>query len=1172
MEKTRLTNWLPAILVFAAASAGRGDEFDTVPAPARPAAGSTKKPPGAPARPTEDRPPVWFETLARGTAEARKSERPIFLRAGGEDCRYCRAFEVELAKPEIQEELKRWTLVAIDVDESPGDARRMAVEAMPALRILTPAGKLVATREGFLPVADLADWLNEQFEAAAVPLNPELTEEGPPEAIAVTTLIREFKNRDAAIREAAVRRLLPYPEQAAAAVASAFSEGSLATRLAALELLEEWHAPVDGLDPWRPETLTAARLKSLADWGGSADRAAGLPARERLTHEESNNAAELLARMITAPPDESRAIRERLARYGRLLLPSVYERLRETTTDAAREQLTSLRYRLVAPESLALGWSGGLERLAAADPETRFRAAEELFHRATSADEQLLLELFSDPAPLVREMSLRALNSIVGTNAHSALIRLLEDPEPNVRAAVLNQLAESPSRTIVPRIAEYADTETDPDLVVHAIRVLREAKGETAAQTLMKLLSHTSWQVRAESAEGLGKFIERYGNKAEPLHAVIYTAMIDLLNDPDGFVLSRAVNVLDNADLIAAVEPLARAAEAHPELAREVIASLSRGQKQRPMAVVHLRRFSSHANSKLRAAAINALCEIDDDDLEMRLQTALQDAESEVRLAAANGLFELLNRHRPQAADATDAETAVRAAGDDEEPAPVGFLEGVIRALVGGGRGARPVPPPRAVPSESPEVEVVPDDGTVDGPVPADRPGISVKVDSGPTDVEIVVESDEEIESSNDSADGVAPDRIEAFLVEIRSGKTFGEKWGTLVVPLERMLASALPEERLAAALPLAALGHDQSAIPELLRLTLDERKFLSRSAEALPWLLSADRETLFSEMLTGASSTDEVHAIASQLTRIQTPRAGEDLWTLLGLNWIDATAAETLKASLLQFYFPNNYYQLQKAGKRTRGRAITAATPRAKSGPHWQRMVALALLLPFEPETVGEIARALVADPALDSAARVDAFQFLLVSESEDQGTQAAVSQLAGGSVELSDVALTYLTRGVDAINSLREGRFRVESSGRSIVHYSGRSSEQPIVPEPPPALSIEPLLPLLDSTTPRVVAQAGYLLALLERPDGLAALIDYWRTEAAEDTDWMKLVYRAIARLDDGTQLPVLKEVYARLSAPEHRTELSEFYWTVRSMTHADILPFRKQIRQDVGMDSLR
>ena len=611
------------------ANAVNDDEPATAAAPPRPIAKNAE--------------PKWLDSLARGYTEAQRQQRPIFVKVGSETCRFCRELAVTLEKPAIREELKRWTLVAIDIDKSPDDARLLAVGPIPALRALTSSGRVVAEEEGALKADILIQWLKENFEQAASISPDDLDHDEPPDAAAVGRLIQAFRNRDAVIREAVIRKLLPHPDLAAAQVVEAFADGSLTVRLAALDLLVEWKAPAERLDPWRKETLTEARLKSLSEWAATARSAEADP--RELDPADLAAARQMIDHMLSGPAGEIQAIRERLARYGRLLLPDVYDRLKAAPTDEARERLTMLRYRLVESQTLALKWSGGIERLSAADPEIRLRAADELAGRATTADEPLLLELFSDPTPLVREISLRALRQAGGENVNSALLRLLDDPDPNVRAAVLKHLAEAPSPAAATRIVSYVEKEPDWDLVVHAVRVLREIPGNTTKTALMSLLEHESWRVRAEAAEALGKKIPRYGgSKTEFVD--IYMAMVELLKDQDGFVVSRAVETLAQADLVAAVDPLVAAAEAHPEMAVEVVKALGYGQKQRQKADVHLRRFADHADPRLRAAAIVGLTMQPGIELADDVRKALGDENGDVRIAAANGFFGILENRR----------------------------------------------------------------------------------------------------------------------------------------------------------------------------------------------------------------------------------------------------------------------------------------------------------------------------------------------------------------------------------------------------------------------------------------------------------------------------------------------------------------------------------------------
>jgi HEAT repeat protein len=438
---------------------------------------------------------------------------------------------------------------------------------------------------------------------------------------------------------------LPHPGVAAGAVADAFAAGNLQARLGTLELLRAWRAPVTDLDPWRPDTLTAAHLDALRRWAAHPGPAPSAAA--ELTAEQLADVRREMARLLQATDAEAAAVCERLARHGRALLPEVSAQLRQAATDQARERLTALRYRLVAPPGLALAWPGGLERLAATRAAVRQQAAQELAGRATAAEEPLLLELFASPDPLVREISLRALQEVAGPRATAALTGLLHDPEPNVRAAVLKRLAEQPSPGMVAPVAAYVAGEKDPDLLVHAIRALRESRADAARECLKTLLSHPSWRVRAEAAEALGKVLE--SSSDEEVKADVCVALIKVLEDPDGFVVSRAIPGLKRADLATAVEPLVRAARTHPDLATEVIRALSSGAPVSPMrqkAVPHLRAFCAHPDPAARAAAVAALCDLETPGFEKELAAGLQDKSGQVRRAAAQALFAHLGSQR----------------------------------------------------------------------------------------------------------------------------------------------------------------------------------------------------------------------------------------------------------------------------------------------------------------------------------------------------------------------------------------------------------------------------------------------------------------------------------------------------------------------------------------------
>jgi HEAT repeat protein len=1121
------------------------------------------RPIGPAAPPAKSRDSQWLDSLARGYTQAQQKQRPIFVRVGSETCRFCRELSVQLEQPAIQEELKRWVLVAIDVDKSPDDARLLAVGPIPALLALTVSGRVVASEEGAMSASDLLKWLKDNFDLAATIPPDDLDTEEAPDAAAVGRLIQAFRNRDAVIREAVIRKLLPHPDVAAAQVVEAFSDGSLAMRLSALDLLVEWKAPAEGLDPWRKETLTAERLNALAEWGASAR----IPEPAKLSPADLAEAHQIIEHMTIAQAGEAQVMRERLARYGRLLLPEVYDRLKTAATDEIRERLTMLRYRLVEAQSLALHWPGGIERLAAQDSEIRIRAAGELAARATSADEPLLLELFSDPAPLVREITMRALRQAGGSNVNSALLGLLDDPEPNVRAAVLKQLAEAPSAAVAARIATYVAAETDPDLVVHAVRVLREIPGNTTKDAIVSLLGHASWRVRAEAVESLGKKIPRYGNQVQPEHLEIYTLMLDLLKDEDGFVVSRSVETLAHADLVAAVEPLVAAAETHPELAVEVVKALAYGQKQRNQAEKHLRRFADHTDPRLRAAAIIGLTTNPGVNLADDMRKALADPNSEVRIAAANGLFGILeNRRRSE---------------------DTNILTGVYRDAAKVGDPQEKEPPDEAESPDNDETTSLPDETPPPRPArsssaaPATGKSIFdtlktvIKVATGQPVIateEFPPQPAQSDEKLPDESTFSGRDRADEWLRVIRTGKIIPKSQRELRPALEPLLAADDPQEKVAGLLPLTALGADELTLPAMQRLIETEPRLVSRLSEALPWLLATDRQKVLERMLAGPVTHDDLATISSNLAETHSPQAEQALWNLIAHPEADLAAAETVKSSLIRFYFPRHTYQLEQAPVRDRNRAIAAATARAKTGTSRQRLVGLALLLSLERETAREIARPVFEDKRAPLDERGVALQILLITLPEAEGVRLAVAQFAGTHIPFRGPALALLVGDQDTLHSIEEGAFNLSAHGWSGSSHFNSNSGEPIVPEAPTGLTPEPLLPLLKSENPRVAAQAGYLAALLGRDEGLAPLIAYWRTKAVTDHEWTRFVYRAITSLNDGAQVPLLREIYANLNTENNRHYLTEFYWTIRSMTAPEVLPLRKTIRDEVGLQNLR
>ena len=101
--------------------------------------------------------------------------------------------------------------------------------------------------------------------------------------------------------------------------------------------------------------------------------------------------------------------------------------------------------------------------------------------------------------------------------------------------------------------------------------------------------------------------------------------------------------------MAAAVEPLIKVAEKHPELATNVLTMLAGKSNMWQKAIPHLRKFCKHEKPQVRAAAIAALCTATSSDADNELFAALGDKERDVRFAAASALFPMMERLREAA-------------------------------------------------------------------------------------------------------------------------------------------------------------------------------------------------------------------------------------------------------------------------------------------------------------------------------------------------------------------------------------------------------------------------------------------------------------------------------------------------------------------------------------------
>lgn len=1065
----------------------------------------------APIDPAPEKKAPASRSLADARSAAQKRSAPIVAVVITDDCPACDRLLATLAAPDLDKALKRWVLAVIDAARNPADARALRVESAPTLVVLTPAGRLIASRDRDLNPPDLVKWLSAQF-AAAEP-RPVAGDDAPLDDAAVQRLVKDFAARDPAVREAAVRRLTPAPKLAAEAVVAAYAGGPLQAKLAAFELLQTWAAPLEGNgDPWEPKNLTPVRIDALRAWA----RAPDVPAPKALTPESLAQVCEELDRLVLADDVDAPAIRERLVRFGNHLKSELDSRLGGTPTDQTRQRLTALRYRLAASHALALAWPDGFDRLASGRQPVRQQAVKELENRVSPRDEPLLLELFGSPDPYLREISLRILHRNSTKTVSESLIKLLYDPDPNVRSAVLKQMLDVPNPAAIEKLEKYIAWETEVDLVVNAVRALREIGTKESTDKLAGLLGHAHWQVRAEAVDGIGKAL-KYQNDAWSTDLRKKSAK--LLEDPEGYVVGKALGVVGDQ---VTPEELGKLARRLPDLAPSVVRMMGQmrgkdnyyGHGAAP-AIAELKKFAADKRDDVRAAAVTSLTWLaplstDANQLEAELTAALKDPAPPVRLAAMSAIYQHFWYQRSNASNSGGG----RGSGDVFED-PAFAPQGLV-----------PAPPKKSL-----------------------LDNILGLFQKGPKK---------------------DPDTPE-WATAMRKG---APPW---ILKSRPIFAAALKStdagERFVAAALEMALG-DAEAAPAVAAEAIEkDSSHMQQAAQLIGWL-PRSKQLGFFESLHARS-----HTIDGTLTLLDIA-GGEKLavqahvWKLAesgALKGEHGNAFIQAVRSVYQFPDPNQSRHRRTYNPDPNKPVAPPAEVKERfktfleSGSDDIKIIMLGLLTVISSDEALAAARAAFADPAVAPAYRRDMAQIEILLAPHAEGTKRAVELLSDRDPAVRRLALEKIGSDFSQFpfGLVRQTYFNVNQQ----QHYS--SYRDVTFPRLPAKLDLAALRRFLTDDQPDSVALAAFLLVAAEDPDGWEPL---YRVYKAHPDDWntIKLVYTAIAILGDDSKTPILEEIAGRI-AKDNTYIYRPFYWTIRVIDGPNVLNLRKRIRQDVGMKNL-
>ena len=508
------------------------------------------------------------EALMRGAAE----NRPVLVYATMPNCVFCRQFEQDaLADQGIQALMDQFALVEIDITQDKSEAARFQVTGTPTMVLLASDGHELRRVEGLMDADALGKELREALSghaAEATAAQLELRQVG--ELLAGTTVPKEkwpfilaAMGRQTSARQSIAARILAMSPPPRADLVELLASPQFATRLGALELLEQMAGSDFDFDPWQGAPDADVVPPSLARWRAwAADPRTSNIVYSALSPAQMRNFLQDLAGGSREQADRA----GRALRLGGAEVAAEAEAFLHTHTNlpaGAASRIRAVRFATLLPSRPGFDAQGLAQRLVFGTLDQQMQALRDLKPAGTAAT-PVLDEFLAHPSSLLRETSVEMMLALAGREALPRMKELAgTEKDREVIVAMARGIGRLRNRDGQAVLALLLKSD-DEDVKIAALAALAKIGSRQSADEIVKGLDDPRWRVRVAT---LMTVKELQISAAAP-------ATERLISDPDTFVRYTAIVTLPSVmDHTKAAKLLAIAFTNGDELKGPVVAA-----------------------------------------------------------------------------------------------------------------------------------------------------------------------------------------------------------------------------------------------------------------------------------------------------------------------------------------------------------------------------------------------------------------------------------------------------------------------------------------------------------------------------------------------------------------------------------------------------------------------